>query len=167
MVLVLSTALYSSAQTSDKPIKISPRNLTEEIARLDADVHYGGLMIHAGQTVTGPVVIVAGALDIQEGGVLDGDAWVVNGNVVITGGGKVNGRLNLVNSQTYASHDATITGGITHYKSQCRIDATTYQREGRLVFKKYEDPTVPNISIATAPGLGHGRGPVNHFAPID
>ncbi len=151
--LAIAAAAPAPLWANDDPIKISPEKLTEEIAAQNADIHYGGLMIHADQTVTGPVVIVDGALDIQDGAVLEGDAWVVNGNVVITGGGKVNGRLNLVNSQTYASHDAAVTGGTTHYKSQCRIDAAKYQREGRLVFVKFEDPTVPHISPAALPGL--------------
>jgi hypothetical protein len=132
---------------------MSPKRLTRELRAIDADVFYGGRMIASGQTLRGPVVVVAGSLDIQDGGVLEGDAWIVNGSLVITGGGRVTGRVVLVNSEVYSSHSGVVDGGASYYTCECRIDAEKYEETGELAFVKEEDP----LAIKTKFAWGIGR----------
>jgi len=79
----------SGTTAADEPEKerekVKPRELTAMVDLPSREVHYGGLMIAAGDTVVGNVVVIKGSLDIQSGGVLKGDAWVINGNLILTG----------------------------------------------------------------------------------
>ncbi len=153
-LVVLGSLAYAGDTDPDKIEKLSPKELTGLLDRSDRQVYYGGVMVAAGDTLAGPVVIVAGALDIQNGGVLDGDAWVINGQLILTGTARINGRVDLVNSADFRSFQAEVTGGVTQYRCECRLDAPRYEKDGILLFEKHEDPTI----VRTRPTLGLGGG---------
>ena len=151
--VLLTLAIGVSAQANRDTEKISAKEMTKKTDALQPTVYYGGLMISAGQTISGPVVIIDGPLDIQGGGVLEGDAWVVNGSLVLTGDARVTGRAHLVNSDDYASHTATVAGGVAYYNCECAIDAERYEKDRHLVFIKEEDPLA--IKTRFAGGVAH------------
>jgi hypothetical protein len=156
LAMALFLAAVSSAHSSgtdvDKPQKISPKKLTQRIERLDPAVYYGGVMVAAGDTLAGPVVVIAGALDVQDGGVLDGDAWVVDGRLILTGAATVRGRVHLVDSEAFRSRVAEVTGGIERYRCECKIDPDVYEEQHEVTFVKYEDP----MAIKTKPAVAVG-----------
>jgi len=125
---------------SDKPQKISPKKLTQLIEALGPAVYYGGVMVAAGDTLAGPVVVIAGSLDIQDGGIVVGDAWVVDGKLIMTGGAVVRGRVHLVDSEAFQSRVAQVTGGVELYKCECKLDPNVYEETHEVKFVKHEDP---------------------------
>lgn len=132
--------------------EIKPKELTARVDLPSREVHYGGLMIAAGDTVSGPVIVIKGSLDIQDGGVLTGDAWVINGDIILTGTAAIVGKVNLVNGSDYLSHKAGIAGGIVYYHSECRLDDKKYEDSGEVSFVKKEDPRVVRTKFAHKPG---------------
>jgi hypothetical protein len=140
------------AQTTGKPKKLSPKQLTRELQNEKAEIFYGGTMIASGQTLRGRIIVVEGSLDIQDGGVLEGDVWMINASLVITGTGRVTGHVKLVNSDIYAAHQAEVSGGVSYYRCECRIDADTFEDTGELVFVKEEDPLAIKTKLAVAAG---------------
>ncbi|UCH84521.1 MAG: hypothetical protein JSW50_02170, partial [Candidatus Latescibacterota bacterium] len=151
----LVTATSALAQTADKPAKITPKSLTEQVRNQQghhATVFYGGTMIATGDTLHGPVIVIGGPLDVQQGAVLDGDAWVVNGSLVITGHGVVTGRVTLVNSRSFLSHRAESLIDPVYYNCECRFDAEEYEKTGTIKFVKKEDPMALHIKPAVAIG---------------
>ncbi len=129
------------------PEKLSPDDLTTRLADLSLPVHYGGVMIPAGQSRAGPIIVIAGALDVQDGGRLEGDAWVINGQVILTGSARVNGSLDLVNSETFQSRHARIEGEIRRYRCACRLDGEAYDRDRSLVFIEEKDPRAVRTEV--------------------
>ncbi len=115
-------------------------------------VYYGGLMIAAGDTLGGPVLVIKGSLDIQNGGVLSGDAWVINGDVILSGSAEITGMANIVNGSDYLSHNARVVGGIRYYCCECRLDDAVYEDSGKVVFVREEDPRAVRIRPALRPG---------------
>ena len=132
--------------------KVKPQEITAMVDLPSREVHYGGLMIAAGDTVAGPVVVIKGALDIQNGGFLKGDAWVINGNMILTGTAAIEGKASLVNGSDYLSHDARIEGGIYYYRCECRLDNKKYEDSEEVVFVKQEDPREVRTKFAYKPG---------------
>jgi len=98
------------------------------------------------------VVVIAGALDIQDSGVLAGDAWIVNGRLILNGAARVLGRVNLVNSGKYLSRQAEVSAGVHYYTCECRLDDEQFEQEGKLVFKKHEDPRAIKTKFAYSLG---------------
>ena len=139
-LIFLTLGLSSRAESQTKPQRLSAKKLTALLNRDGRQVFYGGVMVPAGDTLTGPIVVIAGALDIQDSAVLAGDAWIVDGSLILTGSARVLGRVDLVNSQAYLSRGAEITGGVSQHTCECRLDNERFDREGKPVFKKYEDP---------------------------
>jgi hypothetical protein len=152
LVFVAASTAQTSNTDTDKPQKISPKKLTERIEALHAAVHYGGVMVAAGDTLAGPVVVIDGALDIQDGGVLRGDAWIVDGRLIMTGGATVRGRVHLVDSEAFRSRLAEITEGVAKYKCECKIDPDVYEVNNEVKFVKDEDPMAIKTKPAVAPG---------------
>jgi hypothetical protein len=150
--VLLSTSL-AIAGTADNPTKLSPKKLSGLLDRPAQEVFYGGIMIGAGETLAGPIVVINGVLDIQDGGALEGDAWVVNGRLILTGSARVNGRVDLVNGNDYLSRQAVVTGGLFYYTCECRLDDEKFEQEGRLAFIKDEDPR----AIKTKLSFGMGQ----------
>jgi hypothetical protein len=146
-------AIPADGQTAgEKPEKISAGDLSRKIAELDFDVFYGGVMIAAGESRTGPVLVLDGVLDIQDGGILDGDAWIVGGKLILTGGARVRGRVVLVNSEIFMSRSAAVVGGVRRYRCDCRFDAEKWEESGSVEFEKYTDP----MEIRTRPVVRAG-----------
>ncbi len=157
-VLLLSLATSpanSNAGSSAAPEKLSPAEITQIINTRATDLNYGGLMISSSERVSGPVVIINGALDIQPGGVLLGDAWVINGSLVLTGDAIVSGKVNLVNSKCFFSQAARITGGVDYYQCECVFDAITFETTGQITFIQDDDPRAVKTSIALTSGRGN------------
>lgn len=152
LAIVLAAASTARSSTADKPLKISPKKLTQRIEALGAQVHYGGVMVAAGDTLAGPVVVIDGALDIQDGGVLVGDAWIVVGRLIMTGGATISGRVYLVDSEAFRSRVAEVTGGVATYACECKLDADEYEEKNEVKFVKYEDP----MAIKTKPYIRPG-----------
>lgn len=51
--VVLACAAASTAQTADSPEKLSAKELTKRLRRIDAVVYYGGVMVARGDTLRG------------------------------------------------------------------------------------------------------------------
>jgi hypothetical protein len=132
--------------------KVKPQELTSMVDLPSREVHYGGLMIAAGDTVAGPVVVIKGSLDIQSGGILIGDAWVVNGRLILTGTASIVGKATIVNGSEYLSHDARIENGIEYYRCECRLDDEEFEESGEVSFIKHEDPRAVRTKLAFKPG---------------
>jgi len=132
--------------------KIKPEKLTAMVDLPSREVYYGGLMIAAGDTVSGPVVVIKGSLDIQDGAVLDGDAWVINGDMILTGAAVIRGKACIVNGSEYLSHEARIEGGIFYYWCECRLDDKKFEDSGEVAFLKEEDPRAVRTKLAYRPG---------------
>jgi hypothetical protein len=152
VLFVLVCAVPAVASRDESPEAISPKDLTQRVVGLSVPVQYGGLMIPAGQSLKGPVVVVDGALDIQDGGVLEGDAWIVRGRLIMTGDAEVRGRVLLVEGELFQSRTARVTGGVYEYACACRLDADRFEEDGTVDFIKYEDP----MAIKTKPFVGPG-----------
>jgi len=140
------------AQTYEKPEKLSAKELTRLVDHPEFRLFYGGVMIAAGDTLAGPLVVIAGSLDIQDDGVLEGDAWVINGRLILTGKARANGQVHLVNSTAYSARDAEITGGLHYYSCECLFDNEKFEKDSTLAFKKHEDPRVLKTKFVTRPG---------------
>jgi len=132
--------------------KIKPEQLTSMVDLPSRKVYYGGLMIAAGDTLDGPVIVIKGSLDIQDGAFLNGDAWVINGDMILTGAAAIEGKTFLVNGSEYLSHDAAIKGGIGYYYCECRLDDKKFEDSGEVVFLKEEDPRAVRTKFAYRPG---------------
>jgi hypothetical protein len=141
-----------SADEGRDPGKIDGEELTALVDLDGREVHYGGMMISAGESVTGPVLVIKGSLDIQDGGVLNGDAWVINGDLILTGAAAVKGRVFIVNGSGFMSHDARIAGGIAYYRCECALDDAVYEDSGDVVFVRKEDPRAVRFKAALKPG---------------
>lgn len=152
ILLVCVVSANVAAQAGQNPQKISAKKLTQLMETIRPAVHYGGVMIPAGDTLRGPVIAVDGALDIQDGGVLAGDAWIVNGRLILTGGAVVSGSIHLVNSEAFRSRLSVVTGSVSHYTCECGIVAEKLEGEGELVFKKMEDPLAIKTKLSFSPG---------------
>jgi hypothetical protein len=153
LAAVFLPAVPTHAQTAgEKSEKISPGDLGRIIADLDIDKFYGGVMIAAGESRPGPVLVLDGVLDIQDGGTLDGDAWIVGGKLIMTGGARVRGRVVLVNSEIFVSRSATVGAGIERYRCDCRFDAKEWEESGTVEFEKYTDPMEIRIRPKIAAG---------------
>ncbi len=139
-VLVLIGFVTGGYPAEAQHKNLSPDDLTTRLAGTDAHTHYGGVMVAAGDTLRGPLVVVAGALDIQDGGMLDGDAWIVNGRLILTGTARVSGSLDLVNSETFMARRAHVAGEVRHYRCECKLDGDAFDRDGALSFVHEEDP---------------------------
>ena len=131
---------FAAAQTIDKPQKLSPKKLTGLVNGYTQKVFYGGVVVPAGDTISGSIVVIDGTLDMQNDGVLSGDAWVVNGSLILNGSARVLGRVNLVNSHEFLSSQAEVKGGVYYYVCECQFDDEQFEQKGKLVFKKHEDP---------------------------
>ena len=152
ITLCLVAAVNAGAQTPDKPKKLSREKLTELINAGSPDVYYGGVMIATGDTLSGPIAVIAGSLDIQDGGVLVGDAWIVDGKLILTGRSLVDGDVNLVNSEEFLSHDATIKGALAYHICECGIDDDKYEKNGELSFLERPDPKAVKTKRSIQPG---------------
>jgi hypothetical protein len=149
---LIAACTVAFSQPSQPQKKISSKELTKQIEKIGTGVQYGGVMIPAGDTLAGPVVVIDGALDVQAGGVLDGDAWIVNGRLIMTGGATVHGSVHLVDSEAFRSRTALVTGEVIQYACECRLDAETYEEDGDVKFVKYDDPMAIKTKPAVAPG---------------
>ncbi len=152
IALCLVAAVNAGAQTPDKPKKLSREKLTELINAGSPDVYYGGVMIATGDTLSGPIAVIAGSLDIQDGGVLVGDAWIVDGKLILTGKSLVEGDVNLVNSETFLSSDASIKGALGYFTCECGIDDDKYEKNGELGFLERADPKAVKTKRSIQPG---------------
>lgn len=152
ILMYFAPAAQSADVEETKPEKLSHKDLTALLDRPLQKVYYGGLMIASGDTLEGPVIVIAGALDIQNDGVLDGDAWVVNGRLILNGTAYVNGQVDLVNSGEHLSYRARVTGGIYHYSCECRLNSERFEQHGEVVFEKFEDPRAIKTKITVLPG---------------
>ena len=153
-LLVVNMTVPVLGQPADEPSKkLSHKELTRRLKDVNPAVYYGGVMIAAGESVPGPIVVIDGVLDIQDGGVLDGDAWIVGGRLIMTGGAEVNGQVFLVESEAFRSRLAVVSGGITRLACECRFDADTFEESGDVVFVKHEDPMAIKTHLAVKPGL--------------
>ncbi|MBN1164697.1 MAG: hypothetical protein JXB45_08970 [Candidatus Krumholzibacteriota bacterium] len=141
-----------AAKIPEKVRKLSPDELTGLLSFTPQRVYYGGYMLAVGDTLEGPVVVIAGALDIQEGGVLLGNIWLVNGELIMNGSGRIEGDVNLVNSKIYLAHDAVVTGERTYYKCECVLDDKKYEQEGIVSFLKHKDPEAVEVKFSLRPG---------------
>ena len=148
-----TVALPAAPFAQKDAAELSAQALTKKLENLGAPAYYGGVMIAAGDTLAGPLVVVNGALDVQAGGVLAGDVWIINGRVILTGAAVVLGRIHLVNSEPFFSHRASVYGGVAYYHCECEIDAEAFETDGRLVFKKREDP----LALKTRPAVSAGQ----------
>ena len=149
----LSAVCADSADGMDKEReKVKPQDLTAMVDLPSREVHYGGLMIAAGDTVTGSVVVIKGSLDIQSGGVLKGDAWVINGDLILTGTAAIEGKAIVVNGSDYFSRDARIERGIEYYSCECRLDDKKFEDSGEVSFVRQEDPREVRTKLAFSPG---------------
>ncbi len=146
------TGSTGNTQTTDRPEKLSAKKLTRLLSHSGHELHYGGAMIAAGDTLAGPILVIAGSLDIQDGGVLNGDAWIVNGRLILTGAARVNGRVDLVNSREYLARRAKVSGGLFYYTCECRFDNDKFENDGTLAFQKHEDPRAIKTKFALHPG---------------
>ncbi len=133
--------------------KISCRDLNRFLEFEPKKIFYGGVMINTGDTLYGPVVVIAGPLDIQHRGVLKGDAWVVNGKVVLTGAGRINGGVKLINSGIFSSSRAEVTGPVERYSCECELRDRVYEEEDKVVFRERLDPRAVRIQPSVKPGL--------------
>jgi|GEM_PF-2455940 len=147
-----AAASLAVGETIDKPQKLSPKKLTQLLKDSAQEVFYGGVMVPTGDTLAGPIVVIAGALDIQNGGVLAGNAWIVNGRLILNGSARVIGRVDLVNSREYLSRQAEITGGVHYYACECRLDDEQFEQHGRLIFKKHENPRAIKTKLSLSAG---------------
>lgn len=162
VLALLVVASPTHAQTTDHPEKLSAGELTKLLEQPTCEVFYGGAMVPAGDTLTGPIAVIAGSLDIQDGGVLDGDSWIINGRLILTGSARVNGRVNLVNSREYLARRAAVTGGLYRYTCECRFDDEKFEKDGSLTFKKHEDPRAIKTKLSIQPGSVIKAGVVRH-----
>ena len=150
--LVSASGTTAADEQEKEREKVKPRELTAMVDLPSREVHYGGLMIAAGDTVVGNVVVIKGSLDILSGGILKGDAWVINGNLILTGTAAIEGKAVLVNGSEYLSRDARIEGGISYYLCECRLDDRKYEDSDEVAFVKEEDPRAVRIKPAFRPG---------------
>jgi hypothetical protein len=154
-LILLSIPVYGAPGPDDlerEREKIKPKELTEMVDLPSRTVHYGGLMIAAGETVPGPVIVIKGSLDIQDGGILEGDAWVINGDMILTGTAAIEGRAILVNGSDYLSRNAVVGEGIVYYLCECRLDDKKYEDSEEVEFVKQENPRVVRTKFAFRPG---------------
>jgi hypothetical protein len=154
LMAVLATRALNAVTSSaaGNPEKLSHKDLNRKLEDIEYELHYGGLMIASGDSLSGTVVVIAGALDIQDGGVLAGDAWIINGALILTGASKVTGSVKLVNGEEYLSRFAVVGGGISHYICECRLDDERYEEKGEVEFIKHEDPRAVKIKPRIRPG---------------
>ena len=150
LCLVVSSAAAEGSNT--KPEKLSPQQLTRLLVEQGGNVYYGGLLLSAGDTLAGPVVVIDGSLDIQHGALLSGDAWIINGKLILNGSARLDGRAKLVNSADFLSRRAVISKGIRYYKCECRLNDEKYEQEGELLFIKHEDPRAIKTKLTIEPG---------------
>lgn len=148
---VLAVAL-SGAAAEERPLKLSPDDLTDLLDLPSRDVRYGSHMIAAGDTVNGPLIVIYGSLDLQDGAFVAGDAWVINGRLIMTGRSSIDGTVHLVNSEEFRSRDATITGGLEQYRCECRLDDSLFEKDGSVVFVLEKDPEAVHRKLGIAPG---------------
>lgn len=149
--LVVAMAPATRSFRDDQPQKISPEQLSRRFAELRPAVHYGGVMVSAGDTLSGPVAVINGSLDIQAGGVVLGEAWVVNGKLIMTGAATVIGWVHLVDSEAFESRLAEVRGGIAHYRCECKLDAEAYEEAQEVRFVEDEDPMAIKIKPLVRP----------------
>ena len=151
---VIMTAVYACPApilANDEVGTINHKKLNERFEGRSADVYYGGLLISAGETISGSIVVMSGSLDIQEGGVLDGEAWIINGELIMSGSARVTGSVTIVNGQAYFSREASIGGGVTRYDCECALDTDHYDEASELRFIKEEDPEKVRTKVAVGP----------------
>lgn len=146
----IAAAIPAAGQYPEMEIKCA--ELSEMLTSGGMRIHYGGLRINRGDTITEDIAVIAGSLDIQSGGVLRGDAWIVNGRAVLTGKANIAGSLNLVNSDRYISRLSVIAGETREYHCGCELDYDIYSRESRIVFRKTDDPSALRIEASIKPG---------------
>ncbi|MBU8923358.1 MAG: hypothetical protein KOO63_16195, partial [Bacteroidales bacterium] len=148
-LLSILLAWGSGLQADEAGIeKISHERLTSVLDLKDARFFYGGYMLSAGDSITGPVVVISGSLDIQDGAVLSGNAWVVSGRLIMTGDSRIEGDVTLVNSGDFLSRSADIAGRIKRYDCECRFDAQKFEEEGIILFNDYDDPKAVKTKFA-------------------
>jgi len=153
VAVLLAPSLHAvSSSAAGNPEKLSHKDLNHELEGIEYEIYYGGLMIASGDSLSGTVVIIAGALDIQDGGVLAGDAWIINGKLILTGSSTVTGLVRLINGEEYLSRFAFVGGGISHYICECRLDDELYEEKGEVEFVKHEDPRAVKIKPSIRPG---------------
>jgi hypothetical protein len=145
-------AAISGAAAGERPEKLSPEELTGLLDISGRSVHYGSLMISAGDTISGPLIVIYGSLDLQDGALVAGDAWVINGRLIMTGRSAVEGMVHLVNSDEFRSRDAVITAGVEEYRCECRLDDAKYEEDGTVSFVEDIDPRTVRVKIGIAPG---------------
>ncbi len=154
VLLFLLMLAVGTAPANAKPRKLSAEDLTRIIQEVDPSVYYGGLLVSTGETITGPVLIIAGALDLQDSGVVSGEVWIVDGQLVITGAGRVDGDVHLVNSRPYRSRESVVTGEITRYRCSCAFDPEQFEQNDTVLFVKVKDP----LALKIRPTFGMGDG---------
>jgi len=148
----MAVVVAAAAGTKEKPEKLSPQKLTQLLDVSGKQVYYGGCLVSKGDTLTGFIVVVDGALDVQDEAVLSGDAWVINGKLILNGSALIDGSVHLVNGSDYLSHDARITGEVDYYKCECRLDDERFESDGGVVFLKSEDPRAVKTKLKVKPG---------------
>lgn len=148
----MGRAAGGSPDKPDKPEKLSPEELTGRLDFTPDRIYYGGIMIAAGDTLVGPVVVIRGALDIQDRGVLLGDAWIINGKLILNGRAAVTGVTSLVNSTEYLSRHSEAHGGVRYYSCECALDADSFETEAKISFVKRENPKAIKIKPAVKSG---------------
>jgi hypothetical protein len=126
----------SPASTSVRDIPAA--ELTRQLRDLDARIFEGGLVIAAGDTVPGPIVILRGALEMGNAARVEGDVWVVGGSVVMSGAARVSGVVTLINSEIYATERARV-GGLQRLSCDCQLDGVAYRSQGLLVFVQRQE----------------------------
>jgi hypothetical protein len=85
-----AAALSTAARDSAERLVDLLRSDREGIPGFTSDaVHYGSLVIAAGDSVAGPVVVALGTLEVF--GTIDGDAAVAGGDVIVHDGARITG----------------------------------------------------------------------------
>jgi hypothetical protein len=133
--------------------KISPKRLNAWLDFEPKKTFYGGVMVSGGDTLRGPVVVIAGPLDIQHGGVLKGDVWVINGRIVLTRIARITGKAKLVNSDIFYSRRAEVVGGVERYSCDCELNDEIYENEGRVEFREWENPRAVKTELSVKSGM--------------
>ncbi|MFO7915892.1 MAG: hypothetical protein R6U43_09415 [Candidatus Krumholzibacteriales bacterium] len=149
-LIAISPAIPAAGESPEKEINCG--ELSEILSSKEIRIHYGGLRINPGDTISNDAAVIEGSLDIQSGGALLGNAWIVNGRAVLTGEAYIGGSLNLVNSDKYISRLSIIEGTARTYRGGCELDYEIYREESRIVFNRKDDPSSLNIESSLKPG---------------
>ena len=130
------TSARTSTETSAS--EISARDLTAQFQGLDARIVEGDLGVAAGDTVSGPLVILRGALEMERAAFVAGDVWVIGGSVVMSRLSRISGTVTLINSEVYAAEGARV-GRLERHFCDCQLDGVSYRSQGNLVFVQRQE----------------------------